>query len=89
MESFYEQDERLARAWYSLEGLSVGDAFGERPDEATDRLTALAITGPGEREVRSAIDEGMGSLSHVRQKDANLAVLNLSGDPAVLNLDAG
>jgi hypothetical protein len=48
--SLRERDERLARAWCSLEGLSVGDAFGERffhqPDETANRLATHLLAPP-------------------------------------------
>lgn len=47
---FHDQDERLARARCSLEGLSVGDAFGEQffhqPDLAASRMATHILPSP-------------------------------------------
>ncbi|HEY4387948.1 MAG TPA: ADP-ribosylglycohydrolase family protein [Ktedonobacteraceae bacterium] len=47
MGSSHEHDERLARAWCSLEGLSIGDAFGEhffhQPDEAANIVATRVL----------------------------------------------
>ena len=51
-------------------------------------LTPIMILDPVERQIEFAVNEGMSLGRDVGEKDADLTVLDLSGRPAVLHLDA-
>ena len=52
------------------------------------RASARQISAPVFGHIQVAIDEGMAPGRHVGEKDAQLAVLDLAGHPAILRPDA-